>query len=127
MAITTTTSHVPLIDLQEARVHHLYAERLLTTPPLTHLLVQYTETGAAVRGALDHIPALCDEADRLRALLTRVRLDHANLIAAVRATLSADRDGEPDPLSYLRDELPEHSHAAHADLDITPWDGGEGQ
>jgi hypothetical protein len=34
-----------------------------------------------------------------------VRLDRANLLAAIRATLAADAEGEPDPLGYLRDEL----------------------
>lgn len=37
--------------------------------------------------------------------LTAARLRAANLEAAMRAALSADSDGEPDPLSYLRDEL----------------------
>jgi hypothetical protein len=34
-----------------------------------------------------------------------VRLDRANLLAAIRATLSADDDGEDNPLGYLRSEL----------------------
>jgi len=42
---------------------------------------------------------------RLTADLTATRLDRANLLAAMRATLAAHTDGEPDPLSYLRDEL----------------------
>ncbi|GAB3958057.1 hypothetical protein GCM10029978_002070 [Actinoallomurus acanthiterrae] len=37
--------------------------------------------------------------------LKRIRLDHANLLAAARATLSAYADGEADHLAYLRDEL----------------------
>ena len=41
----------------------------------------------------------------LSAELDRVRLDRANLRAAMRATLAAHADGEPDPLWYLRDEL----------------------
>ena len=40
-----------------------------------------------------------------RERLTAVRLDRANLAAAGRATIAAYHDGEPDPLSYLRDEL----------------------
>jgi hypothetical protein len=48
--------------------------------------------------------------DRLWTLLARIRLRYANLAAAGRATLSASRDGEdPEPLSYLRDELA-HPH-----------------
>ena len=37
--------------------------------------------------------------------LEAVRLDRANLLGAIRATLSADGECEPDPLGYLRDEL----------------------
>ena len=42
---------------------------------------------------------------RLSAERDRARLDRANLRAAMRATLAAHADGEPDPLWYLRDEL----------------------
>jgi len=37
--------------------------------------------------------------------LEAVRLDRANLLAAIRACLAADAEGEPDALSYLRAEL----------------------
>jgi hypothetical protein len=37
--------------------------------------------------------------------LGRMRLDRASLLAAMRATIKADADGEADPLAYLRDEL----------------------
>jgi hypothetical protein len=58
--------------------------------------------------------SLCDliplvaEIERLTKLLAWVRIEFANLMAAARATLAADRDGEPDPLSYLRDEVDSH-------------------
>jgi hypothetical protein len=42
---------------------------------------------------------------RARAELEAVRLDRANLLAAIRATLAAHGEGEPDALGYLRDEL----------------------
>jgi hypothetical protein len=42
---------------------------------------------------------------QLTAELTATRLDRANLLAAIRATLAAHADGEADPLDYLRDEL----------------------
>ena len=45
------------------------------------------------------------EVTRLSAELDRTRLDRANLRAAMRATLAAHADGEPDPMWYLRDEL----------------------
>jgi hypothetical protein len=55
--------------------------------------------------ALADTPALAAEIARLRAELADARLDLANLAAAALATLMAHRDGEPDPLCYLRDEL----------------------
>jgi hypothetical protein len=55
--------------------------------------------------ALGDTPALTAEITRLRALIAEERLDRANLAAAALATIGAHRDGEPDPLSYLRDEL----------------------
>ena len=48
---------------------------------------------------------LSAEVARLNAELAATRLDRANLLAAMRATIAAHADGEPDPLSYLRDEL----------------------
>jgi hypothetical protein len=32
-------------------------------------------------------------------------MDRANLLAAMRATMAAHADGEPDPLWYVRDAL----------------------
>lgn len=42
---------------------------------------------------------------RLRRALVSLRMRHANLVAAARATLTAARDGEANPLAYLVDEL----------------------
>lgn len=42
---------------------------------------------------------------RLRVELRAVRLDRANLLAAIRACLAAHAEGEDDPLGYLRAEL----------------------
>jgi len=58
-----------------------------------------------VDSALADVPALLADLRRERAELAAVRLDRANLLAAMRATLGAQADGEPDPLYYLRDEL----------------------
>jgi hypothetical protein len=55
--------------------------------------------------------ALHAEIARLAAELAAVRLESANRLAAMRAALGAAADGEPDPLEYLRDELPEYSPA----------------
>jgi hypothetical protein len=60
---------------------------------------QYIE--AALADARD----LATEVARLAAELAAARLSHANALAAMRATIAAHRDGEPDPLYYLRDEL----------------------
>jgi hypothetical protein len=55
--------------------------------------------------ALADMPAVLADLRRARAELEAVRLDRANLLAAIRATLAADAEGEPDVLGYLRDEL----------------------
>ena len=55
--------------------------------------------------ALADLPAALADLGRAQAELEAVRLDRANLLAAIRATLSADAEGEPGPLGYLRDEL----------------------
>jgi hypothetical protein len=66
-----------------------------------------TLTGAwrLIDSALADLPAVLADLGRARAELEAVRLDRANLLAAIRATLSADAEGEPDPLGYLRDEI----------------------
>ena len=51
------------------------------------------------------VARLTAQVSRLSAERDRARLDRANLRAAMRATLAAHADGEPDPLWYLRDEL----------------------
>jgi hypothetical protein len=55
--------------------------------------------------SLSDVPVLTSEITRLHGELRAVRLDRANLAAAGRATLAGTQDGEPGPLSYLRDEL----------------------
>jgi hypothetical protein len=58
------------------------------------------------------IKRLIEELRRLHSALTGERLISANLRAAIRAALGAHDDGEPDPLAYLRDELPDTGHPA---------------
>jgi predicted DNA-binding ribbon-helix-helix protein len=58
--------------------------------------------------ALADTVVLSAEVSRLSAELDTERLDTANLLAAMRATLAAYADGEADPLWYLRDELNAH-------------------
>ena len=68
------------------------------TPTLS---VAWQHIDAALADARD----LATEVTRLSAELAAARLWHANALAAMRATISAQRDGEPDPLYYIRDEL----------------------
>jgi len=58
-----------------------------------------------IRAALADARDLATEVTRLSAELAVARLWHANALAAMRATIGAQRDGEPDPLYYIRDEL----------------------
>ena len=58
-----------------------------------------------IDGALADLPAALADLDRARAELEAVRLNRANLLAAIRATLAAGAEGECDPLGFLRDEL----------------------
>jgi hypothetical protein len=53
------------------------------------------------------VKRLIEEVRRLHSALIGERLISANLRAAIRAALGAQSDGEPDPLAYLRDELPD--------------------
>jgi len=86
---TTEPANYPDADLQEASSQHDNASTAMRT----------------IAAALDTIPRLCAEIRRLRARLARALKDLHNLTAAARATLSANADGEPDSLYYLRDEL----------------------
>ncbi|WP_300614412.1 hypothetical protein [Trebonia sp.] len=89
MVITTEPANHPDTDLQEVASRHDSA----------------TAAMDRLARALDTIPLLCAEIIRLRRRLASTLNDLRNLIAAARATLSADADGERDALYYLRDEL----------------------
>ncbi|MEU8664455.1 hypothetical protein [Actinoplanes philippinensis] len=92
----TNGQHIPRPTLDQEAVHtHLHAARQRPTP-------------VTVWTAISDIPVLLAEVDRLARLLTRTRWDFADLLAAARASLSADHDGESDPLTYLRDAVAEH-------------------
>jgi hypothetical protein len=94
-----------LVNLEAVRNHFHQACQSRTPVRLWH--------------AVADTPVLLAELSRLRSLLALVRAMHANLLAAARATIAATRDGEADPMYYLRDELdahdqlpPDHLHAA---------------
>ncbi len=63
------------------------------------------EMWSQVDHALADVPVLGAVIGRLAGELADTRMDRANLLAAMRATIAAHADGEPDPLYYLRDEL----------------------
>lgn len=58
-----------------------------------------------IEAALDDTASLAAEIARLGRELGEVRLARANLAAAAFAAIGAYREGESDPVSYLRDEL----------------------
>jgi hypothetical protein len=101
---TTTPCTRPSVAVQAARRRHATATSALRSCVLARAW-SHTRTGHATTDALAAIPTLCDEIDRLSALLDLARRDHQDLIAAARASLAAAADGELDPLYYLRDEL----------------------
>ena len=100
---TTEPTPPPIVDLQEAATRNHAARRVIagfstTAPTLAEIWQQ-------LEAALADTPPLCAEIARLHTELAGTRLDRANLLAAARAVITAHLDGEPDPLSYLRDEL----------------------
>jgi putative intracellular protease/amidase len=92
------------VDLQEALTSYANAMQMIHGHPVVRLVFRIHAT-TAITAALATIPALSRETWHLRGLLHLARLDHANLIAAARATVRADHEGEPDPIWYVRDEL----------------------
>ena len=107
------------VDLQEALTSYTDAIQTINARPIARFLLR-ANGRAAIAAALDTVPALCREVHHLRTLLTLAGLDHANLVAAARATLTADHEGETDPLWYLRDELTDRGQLPH------PHSGTEG-
>ncbi len=64
-----------------------------------------SELWSQVDRALADVPALGAVIGQLATQLADTRMDRANLLAAMRATIAAQAEGETDPLYYLRDEL----------------------
>lgn len=94
----------PTVDLDVVATHHRVAMQ--------------SRTPVALWVAVADLPVLLAEIDRARTMLALSRAKYADLLAAARATLAADRDGESEPLLYLHDELeahgqlpPRHLHA----------------
>jgi hypothetical protein len=97
-----TVPHIA-INLQEVSTRNDNARHIVAGCATT--LTALTDMWRSLQDALDDTRALAAEITRLSAELDRTRLDRANLQAAIRATLAAHADGEPDPMWYLRDAL----------------------
>jgi hypothetical protein len=83
-------------------------DEILGTIALELVVVRICEQcQASVPSLINDLAQLVTEITRLHSALIRERLISANRLAAIRAALGAQADGEPDPLAYLRDELPE--------------------
>jgi hypothetical protein len=96
----TRTNDLPEVTTRNTIARHL-AEGLAA---------QYPDIWHYLDSAFADTPALADEITRLRADLAGTRLDRANLAAAALAAIAAHDDSEPDPLSYLHDELRAQGH-----------------
>ncbi len=116
MIPTTQPNDYPDIDPQEAVDTYDQATAAAQHNPLARLWLR-SPTGRKIARALDLIPVLAVQVSRLRDRLARAVSDLGNLTAAARAALGAQRDGEHDPLYYLRDEL-------HAQGQLPPGEPG---
>jgi hypothetical protein len=93
----------PEIDLPQINTRNTHAR---------HIVAGFASALPSLAGIWQTLDDTLADTAELSALVTwlsadldRTRLDRANLRAAMRATLAAHADGEPDPLWYLRDEL----------------------
>lgn len=75
-----------------------------------HSCDQYRET---IPSLIDNITRLAGEITWLHDMLAGERRTSANLLAAIRAALGAESEGEADPFGYLRDELPDEPGGAY--------------
>ena len=91
------------INLEEVTARNNTARHIITG--FSTAMPALADIWRYLQDAFNDVPALAAEITRLSAELNDTRLDRANLLAAARATAAAYHDGEPDPLSYLRDEL----------------------
>lgn len=89
---------LPVIYARNDHARRIVAQAVAALPAASELWSQ-------VDRALADVPALGAIIGRLADQLAETRMDRANLLAAMWATIAAQADGEPDPLFYLRDEL----------------------
>jgi len=93
----------PDINLQQISTRNEHARHIVAG--CASALPALADMWRALEAALADTVALSAQVTRLSVELERTRLDRADLRAAMRATLAAHADGEPDPMWYLRDEL----------------------
>lgn len=93
--------HMPLLSIDPDEITSSLRE-LVTASSCGHC-------GLTVTNAIIEIARLATKVYELYAALAAERLRSANLEAAMRAALGAQADGEPFPLAYLRDELPDNT------------------
>jgi hypothetical protein len=74
----------------------------------------FSEALPALAHFWEQIEASLADTSALATELTDTRLFYANLLAAGRASIAAQLDGEDDPLSYLRDEIFVQGHGRGA-------------
>ena len=91
----------PTVDPEGVQTRNLIAREILAA--LSEAMPNLDKLWLRLNASLDDMP-------RLVAELSAVRRAHAALLAAARATITAARDGERDPLYYLRDELSAQGH-----------------
>ena len=89
---------IPEVINRNSAARDIIAGFAIATPTLSPA---WRTVATALADARD----LAAEVARLSADLAAARLGRANALAAMRAAIGAQRDGEADPLSYLRDEL----------------------
>ena len=99
----THPPHGNATNLQEISTRNRHARHIIVGFSLA--LPTLTDIWQLLDQALTDTATLTAEISRQPTDLAAVRLDRANLLAAIRAALAAARDGEADPLAYLRDEL----------------------
>ena len=105
MILTTQPDDYPDIDLQEVASTYDQATMAARHSRLAQNWLRTPGPDARPQAPSALIPVLASQVSRLRERLANALTDLGNLTAAARATLGAHRDGETDPLYYLRDEL----------------------
>ena len=100
MPNTSPDTRIPLL---EVNVRARNARNVITG--FSRAMPTLSDLWQQVDHSLSDILILTAEITRLASELTTTRLERANLAAAGRATLLAYQNSEPDPLSFLRDEL----------------------